>query len=68
MPLILPAEWNDCLIKQLFKPENLQSVLNIRILAIEYRPNIPTGEVFQEMILKNPKALHSLRNLEKFEN
>ena len=33
-----------------------------------YHPNIPLGELFQEMILRNPQALYILRILEKFEN
>ena len=28
----------------------------------------PLGELFQEMILRNPQALYILRNLEKFKN
>ena len=34
----------------------------------KYHPNDPLGELFQEMILRNPQALYVLRNLEKFEN
>ena len=33
-----------------------------------YHPNNPLGELFQEMILRNPQALYILRNLEKFKN
>ena len=33
-----------------------------------YHPNIPLGELFQEMILRNPQALYILRILEKFQN
>ena len=31
-----------------------------------YHPNNPLGELFQEMISRNPKALYILRNLDKF--
>ena len=50
--------------------ENLKSVLKIRILANIYHPNNPRslGELFQEMILRNPQALYISRNLEKFKN
>ena len=44
----------------------LKSVLKIWILA-NY-PNNPLGELFQEMILRNPQALYILRNVEKFKN
>ena len=47
--------------------ENLKSVLKIRILAW-YHPNIPVGELFQEMILRNPQALYILRILGMFDN
>ena len=33
-----------------------------------FHPNIPLGELFQEMILRNPQALYILRILDKFEN
>ena len=33
-----------------------------------YHPNNPVGELFQEMILRNPQVLYILRNLERFEN
>ena len=50
--------------------ENLKSVLKIRILSNIYHPNNPRslGELFQEMILRNPQALYILRKLEKFKN
>ena len=47
--------------------ENLKSVLKIRIFA-DTTQNIPVGELFQEMILRNPQALYILRILKKFEN
>ena len=34
----------------------------------QYHPNNCLGELFQEMILRNPQALYILRNLEKSEN
>ena len=33
-----------------------------------YHPSIPLGELFQEMMLRNPQTLYILRNLEKFKN
>ena len=33
-----------------------------------YHPNNPLGELFQEMILRNPQALYILRNLANFKN
>ena len=46
--------------------ENPKSVLKIRILA-NTRTKNPLGELFQEVILRNPQALYILRNFEKFE-
>ena len=47
--------------------ENLKSVLKIRILANTTQTTL-LGELFQEMMLRNPQALYILRNLEKFKN
>ena len=45
-------------------PESQISSKNLNFSS--YHPNNPLGELFQEMILRNPQALYILRNLEKF--
>ena len=47
--------------------ENLKSVLKIRILANTTQTTL-LGELFREMISRNPKGLYILRNLEKLKN
>lgn len=47
--------------------EESQISLKISDLFLFYQ-NIPSGKLFQEMILKDPEALSILRIFKKFEN